>query len=184
MGAHRFPLTDGPLSFPARRRLPQRKDEACSRAPHRHHAPGDDIFRVRPRVETRRGRKPRRHVPHTGVTPPATTYSAPGRASKRDAEEKLGDVSRTGVTPSQNTPSSFRKRPRPGTEQDQSCETRSPLPDAVGRPQERPSASLTAAPTFRRCFMELMDMAGTLLILLLAVLIVRAVNRGGGRIGG
>lgn len=32
--------------------------------------------------------------------------------------------------------------------------------------------------------MELMNSAGTLIILLLAVLIVRAVNRGGGRIGG
>ena len=32
--------------------------------------------------------------------------------------------------------------------------------------------------------MELMDTAGTLLILVLALLVVRAVNRGGGRIGG
>ncbi len=32
--------------------------------------------------------------------------------------------------------------------------------------------------------MELMDTAGTLLILVLALLVVRAVNKGGGRIGG
>ena len=41
-----------------------------------------------------------------------------------------------------------------------------------------------ASPAQGRSSMELMDTAGTLLILVLALLVVRAVNKGGGRIGG
>ncbi len=59
-----------------------------------------------------------------------------------------------------------------------------PSPGGNGKRREEPAPRRPGRPRIREFSMELMDTAGTLLILVLALLVVRAVNRGGGRIGG